>query len=54
MKDNSNARNRDICTVLVFIVKYLVVLHAHCGVSGSPRILVNNCLNNNITDGGVP
>ena len=52
--DNSNATSRGICTVLVFIVVFQVMLHAHCGISGSSQIWVNNHLSNNITDGGAP
>ena len=54
MNDNASATSRDICTVCVFFVVFQVMLHSHCGVSGSSQIQVNNHLSNNITDGGVP
>ena len=50
----NDATSRDISTVLVFIVVFLVMLHVHCGVSESSRIQVNNRLSNNITDNGAP
>ena len=53
MNDNSSAISSDICTVHVFIVVFQVMLHSHCGVSGSSQIQVNNHLSKNITDGGV-
>ena len=38
----------------VFIVVFQVMLHSHCGITGSSQIWVNSCLSNNITDSGAP